>query len=396
MLSAQRADPHIVPLDGLRGIAVLMVMFGHFWLGQKPATAADEAVFTFVQNGWMGVDLFFVLSGFLITGILLEAKGSSHYFRNFYARRILRIFPLYWGFLFAYFVILPLFLHAGSPFTADGSTRLFFWLYGSNLLSLVKGASIPPGLNHFWTLAIEEQFYMIWPAIVFALSTKTLKRVCIALVFLAFAFRALLFGTAFQHTGGFVLTPARIDTLAIGAWLAATYFEGTHRKIVEKVAPAVFVSCLLALVAFNLPDLRLAGNQVKMQTFGFPLLAVMGACAVAIAASGTDRPSRLRRFLSVRPLTIAGKYSYAMYVFHLPISVALGVAGIGIASFPLIAGSGIPAALAYSLLATVLTGTAALISWHLYEKHFLRLKRFFPRRDDDNSPAGLTPVGNPG
>ena len=147
----------------MRGIAILMVMLGHFWLGARPGDPAEQALYNFMQNGWIGVDLFFVLSGFLITGILLDAKGHDHYFRNFYARRALRIFPLYYGFLFLWFWVTPalISLAPNGPFTQGRDAQLWFWTYMSNNLSIVPGAVVPRGLNHFWTLAVEEQFYLI-------------------------------------------------------------------------------------------------------------------------------------------------------------------------------------------------------------------------------------------
>ena len=376
-------EDHVVPLDGLRGLAVLMVMFGHFWLKQQPVGAIQEWTYTFVQNGWVGVDLFFVLSGFLITGILLEAKGSTHYFRNFYARRILRIFPLYWGFLFVYFVVLPnvVSLAPGSPFATAPGIQPWFWLYASNMLSLVQGAVIPPGLNHFWSLAVEEQFYLIWPAIVFAVSMKTLERACIVLIIVAFAFRLFLLTTSFHHTGGYVLLPSRIDTLAIGAWLAVVARDASRRELVERWAPRAFVIGLAALAIANLPDLRMFGYRVSMQTVGFPLLAVMGASLISIGTGKAETTARIRNFFSSRILVTAGKYSYAMYVFHLPLVIVLEMAGLHMKTLSGGQPPGILAAFAYSILLSIATFLVAFASWHLYEKHFLKLKRLFPRRE---------------
>lgn len=376
-------EKHIAPLDGLRGLAVLMVLFDHFWLVQKPVSAVQNSVYTFVQNGWVGVDLFFVLSGFLITGILLDAKGSTHYFRNFYARRILRISPLYWGFLFAYFVIAPAVLHLdpASPYRTPWDIKLWFWTYTSNLLALFHDVTIPPGTNHFWTLAVEEQFYMFWPAVVFLLSPKSLEKTCLWLVVFALGVRLFLFTTPFHHTGGFALTPARIDTLAIGAWLALIYRDPARRQSVERLAPRAFVLALVLLIVVNLPSVRLAGYSVAMQTIGFPLLAVMAASAISMATGSEPGNAKLRKGLTIRPLLAAGKYSYAMYVFHLPLVIALDIAGLRMGTFSGGTPPGIAAALAYSIVCSLLTFLAAFASWHLYEKHFLKLKRLFPRRE---------------
>src|SRR5438105_167735 len=123
---------HLPTLDGLRGIAILMVLFFHMTL-LPPATAPDRLLARLMANGWVGVDLFFVLSGFLITGILLDAKGEPHFFRNFYARRTLRIFPLYYGVIAIYLLILPALAPAfAARFGAVQGRPLFYWFYLSN------------------------------------------------------------------------------------------------------------------------------------------------------------------------------------------------------------------------------------------------------------------------
>ena len=357
-----------------------MVMFGHFWLAQKPVSLLQNNVYTFVQNGWIGVDLFFVLSGFLITGILLETKNSSHYFRNFYARRVLRIFPLYWGFLFVYFVVLPhaVALDPASPYVVTPATKIWFWAYASNLISIFP-AVIPPGVNHFWSLAVEEQFYLIWPAVVMILSAKSLEKTCVGLVVFAFAFRLFLFTTDYHHTGGYVLLPARIDSLAIGAWLAVVSKDSVRKASLETKAGWAFIIALVALLLINLPTLRMFGYGGSTQTVGFPLLAVMAASLIAIGTGQNPKNDRIRKLFSSRPLTVAGKYSYAMYVFHPGLVIALDALGLHMRTFSGGTPPGILAALAYSIVLAIATFLVAFASWHLYEKHFLKLKRYFPR-----------------
>jgi peptidoglycan/LPS O-acetylase OafA/YrhL len=390
---------HIRALDGVRGLAILMVMVGHFWLGAHPQNAFESGLYTVLQNGWIGVDLFFVLSGFLITGILLDAKGADGYFRNFYARRVLRIFPLYYGFLFAFFILAPRLMNpaAGGPFAESSGSQIWFWTYASNYLSLVKGAELPQGLNHFWTLAVEEQFYLIWPAIVFVTSRATLKKLCLSLIVAAFAFRLGLRLTDYYHTGGLVLTPARIDTLALGGWLAAMVREQRTRDWVGRIAPGAFIVAAVALLVLNLPDERLFGYDIEMQSFGFPLLALMSASLIVLTTSTIHRAGRVRRAFDSRPLGFFGKYSYGMYVLHLPLVVALERAGFGISSFPRVANSDVPGAIAYTLIAITLTALLAFASWHLYEKQFLKLKRFFPLPSSgDGGLARLQNVDDPG
>lgn len=382
---------HIRALDGVRGLAIVMVMVGHFWLGAHPRNGLESGLYTVMQNGWIGVDLFFVLSGFLITGILLEAKGAEAYFRNFYARRVLRIFPLYYGFLVAFFLIAPLVMHPDptGPFAVSSSTQPWYWTYTSNWLALVKGVQPPQGLNHFWTLAVEEQFYLIWPAVVLLTSRTTLKKLCLALVVFALAFRIGLRFTEYYHTGGLVLTPARIDSLAIGAWLAVMVRDADTHRWLERVAPATFVSAAITLLLVNLPDERMFGYELSMQTVGFPLLAIMSASLIVLT-TGKWRPAgAVRRFFESRPMGFFGKYSYGMYVLHLPLVVLLERAGFSIASFPRVGGSDVPAAFAYTLIAMTGTTILAFASWHLYEKQFLKLKRLFPLPGSAASKSAL-------
>ena len=384
----------------MRGLAILMVMVGHFWLGAHPQGALESGLYTVLQNGWIGVDLFFVLSGFLITGILLDAKGADGYFRNFYARRVLRIFPLYYGFLFAFFVLVPKLMNpaAGGPFAESSGSQIWFWTYTSNFLSLVKGAKLPvTSARWYLPLAVEEQFYLIWPGIVFVTSRSTLKKLCLSLVVAAFAFRLGLRLTDYYHTGGLVLTPARIDTLALGGWLAVMVREQRTRDWVGRIAPATFAAAAVALLILNLPDERMFGYDLEMQTFGFPLLALMSASLIVLTTSAMHRGGRVRRAFDSRPLGFFGKYSYGMYVLHLPLVVALERVGFGISSFPRVANSDVAGAIAYTLIAITVTTLLAFASWHLYERQFLKLKRFFPLPSSgDGGLARLQDVDDPG
>lgn len=356
-----------------------MVMLGHFWLGARPNDSAERALYTIVQNGWVGVDLFFVLSGFLITGILLDTKGGDGYFRNFYARRALRIFPLYYGFLFVWFVVAPAIFEISpdGPFGGGAGTQLWFWTYLSNYLSVIDGASVPHGLNHFWTLAIEEQFYLIWPAVVLLTSKKWLRIICLLMLPAGFLFRVWLMTTDYAHTGGYVLTPARMGTLAVGAWLAVALRDSSTRKGIERAAPAVLIGSAILLVAINLPDVRMRGSDVAMQTIGFPLLAILCAALLAMAMNTRNKRGSFQRFLRNRSLRFFGKYSYGMYVLHLPVVVAFEAVGLTIAVFPRTGATDVPAATLFTATALATTTLLAYASWHLYEKQFLRMKDRF-------------------
>lgn len=379
--SRPEIEGHIPELDGVRGLAILVVMICHFNLFYKPAYQFEHGLKTLLSTGWWGVDLFFVLSGFLITGILLDAKGSSHYFRNFYVRRVLRIFPLYYGFLFALFVLAPL-LHPPAPggrFAGWLDSQWWFWSYLSNYQFLFPEWVRPSLLSHFWTLAVEEQFYLFWPAVVLLTSRKGLIRVCLFCVAGSLLFRLWLHWMGVDPRAGYRLTPARLDTLAIGALLAVLVRDQGAWDRVRRYAPKAIVAALVGVALLSIPTRGMAQSSIQMQTLGYPLLAVISAALIVFAVDPLAQSTGLVRFFRTRVMRVLGKYSYAIYVFHFPLTAVLWRAGLTIETFPRVAGSQLPGAIAFTSIASAITLGVALLSWNLYEKHFLRLKRFFPR-----------------
>ena len=169
----------IPELDGLRGIAILMVLLVHFGMFQ-PQGHAEAAVFRFFEMGWAGVDLFFVLSGYLITTILLKAKTSAFYYTHFYIRRFLRIFPLYYVFLTGFLLVT---LWQGAPVLE----QVWYWSYLANF-RIGLGHRID-GLSHFWSLAIEEQFYLVWPLVIRHLRLRNIAVLCGLLCVVSFGLR---------------------------------------------------------------------------------------------------------------------------------------------------------------------------------------------------------------
>src|SRR5260221_1974329 len=205
-------------LDGLRALAILLVVPHNFNLMITSGGAAYLFVVA-LHRGWIGVQLFFVLSGFLITGILLDARDAPNYYRSFFVRRGLRIFPLYYATLLVLFVLLPALGLLPSSFKRDPMVELSHWAYFSNWYS-----AFHPGedsVSHFWSLAVEEQFYLLWPFVIHRRSAEWVMRFCFAIAAASLSLRVamLLTGTP----GIYTFLATRMDALALGGAAAAAF-----------------------------------------------------------------------------------------------------------------------------------------------------------------------------
>jgi len=381
---------HIRVLDGLRGCAVLAVMLYHFTAPEITlrATGFARRVQDFFAVGWCGVDLFFVLSGFLITGILLDAKGHSKtYFRSFYVRRVLRIFPLYYG------VILLVAIGCRSQAVSNffgfnqtphhsAITSSLWWMVAflQNFVMSIrhaKGAFGPMG--HFWSLAVEEHFYMVWPALVWICSRRGLAAACVAFVIGALIVRTEL---AFHNRISFapyLLSPCRVDGLAMGALMALIVRSSLSVDLVRNWAWGLGVPSLILIVALGFRGGSSGGFSHygrAMTTAGFSMFAILFASVIALAVSA-PAGSRGRAFLEWVPLRSVGRYSFAMYIFHLlflrPFTILFPVGRLGH-----ILHSTNMGIFAFAILACIATYCLGFLSWNLYEQNFLRLKRLFP------------------
>ncbi len=371
-------------LDGLRGVAVAAVMFCHTVFHCVPQNRFDKAILDVLGSGWLGVDIFFVLSGFLITGILLDTRDNERYFRNFYVRRTLRIFPLYYCIVLVTFTALRLAPSLKSLPTVEITAHpLWFWLYACNVAMALKEAWAPLGaLGHFWSLAVEEQFYLIWPAVVFACRPRTLMRVCLATMVVSLALRAGLLAEG-ARLSALVLMPARADQLAAGALLALLLRSGLGVDRVRSWARIAFAVAGGVLAVLYLLDPPLKDMTPYMETVGFSLLAIATAGAIGVAHDTADGPSRLGRLLAWAPLRFLGKYSYAMYALHVFVLTWLRSWGLDsrVAS-TLTKHSALPGMFAYISLVFATTIVLAMLSWNLLESRFLALKdRFAPQHD---------------
>lgn len=371
--------PHerrVIPqLDGIRGLAILLVFLTHFVALRLPehAGGVDGAVRWVARFGWTGVDLFFVLSGFLITGILVDTKGQPNYWRNYAARRCLRIFPLYYGALFLVMIVLPLTHWTEPQFATLRANQAWYWTYTVNFLQAIKGrAATPLNTSHFWSLCIEEQFYLLWPLAVLLMPRRAIPMIAAAVIALGFVFRWWVVHSGLDPSAAYVLTPGRLDGLMIGAALAVAARDGglaRIRPLAIKVT-AVAGGLVLALAVW------------RGMEYADPVIAVVGFPAIAAAfggflVMGLTSPGPLSRFLSLGPLRSWGKYSYGLYLIHYPLLGAIEDK-LG-ARFERMTwmGSHLPGVVALCAVGVPLAYGVAWLSYHLYEKRFLALKRYF-------------------
>jgi len=359
----------IPELDGVRGMAILLVLLSHFQ-GPRPASF-PSILFVPEDLGWSGVDLFFVLSGFLITGILVETRRSSNYFSSFYARRMLRIFPLYLVFIFGYFEIaLPLARYFGHE-QHSNYAQMWYWLHLSNWRSAFI-LDLGP-LSHLWSLSIEEQFYLIWPMVVLLVRPSWLVYVCCAMILtplgLRLAFLNNVYGWELLHR----LTPFRIDSLAVGCVIALFVRNKKWLSIAQPrlwLITSIALAPLLAVLVFAK---TLSAGSRLMTTWGYTAFALAYGCLVFSAYLYSGSSMWLASQLRSAPLRAFGKYSYAIYVLHWPL---VGLQKRVLAA--LASGHGRVVLWILAPLSGILISFAlAHASWHLLEKHFLRLKSRF-------------------
>ncbi len=401
---------HFRALDGLRGLAILSVMLFHAQVPfrkavEGPLELPETAWLSVTRWGWAGVDLFFVLSGFLITGILIDAKpgrgeaGIGRYLGNFYARRTLRIFPLHYAMILLFLVVVPRLPVSGggavarevAEYAAIAPHQGWFWAYLGNIYFAMHGFTGHGIPDVLWSLAIEEQFYLGWPFVVLVLPRRALAPACIALAAIALSFRASLVLGRCDPVAIYVLTPGRIDGLALGA-LVAAWSRGPV-GLRGSLRPWAFAG-VAATVALGMVAVLGGGSDEyapSTQAFGLTAIAVLSMATIAHSVARPD--SALSSALSAAPLRILGKYAYALYLFHVPVQSALRAVGLRAEAFPGLPPGKVAGLAAFSVTTIVVTLGCAWLSWILLERHFLRLKRWFPQ--DQRGAATISSASAP-
>src|SRR5580692_8995723 len=295
----------IPQLDAVRGLAVLLVLL------HNTDVYPSLHLGLIAGNGWMGVDLFFVLSGFLITGILLDTKQSERYFQNFYARRCLRIWPLYYSALLFMFVIVPL-LRPSEAHAIFGARSSPWWAYPLFLHNfLVPIPSSATGLlGVTWSLAVEEQFYLVWPLVVRFCTEAQLRRIAIAVICLS---PALRFYLSLHQVNIYSNTFCRLDGLMAGALLALVVRSAGF-------VPSTFVTQAWILFLVSAP-LALVIETFHARWIGFSLIAAASVSFVYLALFSTQK--WLRLILTNRFLVYTGTISFGIYILEkIPLDAA--------------------------------------------------------------------------
>ncbi len=376
---------HISNLDGLRALAVFLVLLHHFGPYSTPLLWRIRPV------GWVGVDMFFVLSGFLITGILLRTRRRADYYRAFYVRRSLRIFPLYYCVLTGILLSMYWWDH-GEPLRAlltKWGNPIWYWLYAGNIKSALIGSGPPSAsLIPLWSLHVEEQFYLLFPFVVRHLRIRTLLRTLVWIIILSPLLRFALWELNPTNVHlQYDLLPSRLDGLAMGAFIAVRI------RFPWKIPERRLVIATLAALSLAYGSYVLLGHNDWQQPFSrivsYSAFSAAFACILLYVVRFQE--SRALRWLHAAPLRFIGRISYGLYLFQYPAAAMLGAL---LATTPLWHSE-------MGRLVTIATVTTLLatLSWYALERPMLALKdRFAPPDGERGSRIQATaalPGGQP-
>ena len=359
----------IPALDGIRGSAILMVMLFHYSVKLDRGHPVERVVGALSGYGWSGVDLFFVLSGFLITGILIDSRGAENYFSSFYVRRILRIFPAYYLCLGLFLLILPAIDPGWTRLLPAVHDRWLYVWYAQNWAGIFRfpGQAI---LTPYWSLAVEEQFYLVWPLVVAAFAGRKLLRVIVGAATFAVLLRFVCLAIGVSPEAIYANTLTRLDTLLIGAGCAVAVRDPAWLIRLRKLARWSWLAPLAPFVALQFVSAPHKTIHPGVQGIGFTAIGLSYAGLLLTAVLDGNRI--LHRFFTSRPMRLLGKYSYAAYLWHFP---AMHFFRVGIENRIRVPGT------VSILLMGALTLLLSVLSYYLVERWFLFFKKGYePRR----------------
>lgn len=375
---------HNPALDGIRGLAILCVLGHHLVYvsqGRGPVPVWSRA---FVDSLWCGVDIFFALSGFLITGILVRTLNAPGYFRNFYGRRTLRIFPLYYFVILVVLACTPwlhitwgrqlwhLLTYTNHPFPPRHT--IYWSFYFGGYVSFVN----------FWSLHIEEQFYFFWPFLVYFFRRPSrLLLIAGGLSLLSIVLRIFLAARGAPYVGLYSSLATRVDSLLIGAILALLLYTPVRHRVLH-FAPYALSAFLLILAALFTHNHGLLWMNASPTLFSIQF-TLLSLAATALIAVCLDSTSPVTRLFSTSFLRFFGRYSYGMYVYH-SVLPAFYMSSFQRLIAPLAQHPALQHLLTtFTELATTIV--ISVLSYHFLEMPFLRLKRFFTYRVPESQPT---------
>ncbi|MDX2263850.1 MAG: acyltransferase [Hyphomicrobiales bacterium] len=373
------SEARFAEFDGVRGVAIALTLLSNTVVVAWDAGAGAKLWIAAAGAGWIGVQLFFVLSGFLITGILLEARGEAHYFRNFYARRALRILPVYVATLLAAGAINWAGLNAPTHHPAC------YWLFVSNICIAATG-EWDALLGVTWSLAVEEQFYILWPFLVAFVAPRRFIHATVAVIVLTFAARFAMLALGYSAASLYVLPLTRFDGLAAGALCAALIHRGVEGALLGQAGRALLAGGCAVMAGVAVATHNFNSHEPLVMALGYPGLTAAATGFVLLLAAEPDRGSLWRRGMKWPPLVVFGFYSYAMYLYHPFIIGGWRISGL-MERWPFSLADGLVGQAAATAITAAGAFALAWVSWRVMESRLLALRRHFPRKAAINGSA---------
>ncbi len=379
-------------LDEVRGLAVVTATTYHCFLSTPSigARRVDHWIDTLLPIATMSLDVFFVISGFLITLILCRTREADHTIRTFYYRRALRIIPLYYGFLaFAWLFLRGL----GPRAIGEPGAMKWEWLFLTNVsFALEGGKHVGSLFPHFWSLAVEEHFYLIWPWVIVFASPKLFIRITLFLVVGSFVGRVILAANGFAYAS-WLLTPTRLDGLALGSFVALMHLHKSD--VLRKWSrPLIAVVVLSILWVIGGQIFGVATAKARSLTYGTVTSPLLGSLIAAslVGYLASRNSSRKASGIVGNFLNSSARYSYGIYAVHIPIIVILFAKTNIKPSMP-VDGYEFPYRLLFSLTVFTLSFIIGMCSWHFYEKQVLKLApryRYSSRKASESRAGELS------
>ncbi|MFC2176624.1 acyltransferase family protein [Bacteroidota bacterium] len=366
-------------LDGLRGCAITCIMLYHFVRQfPNPKGGVDDFAYRVLSSGWIAVDLFFVISGFLITTSMVRGDRSGKRLCSLYIGQSARVLPLYYGLLFFACVLVPVVLTS----VPEDLKRLidvqgYFWLCVNNWLVAVEGSfnTLPAG--YLWWLALYQQYFVIWTILFFVSRPNVAMAIAITIAVASVVVRVVWLSLGGSETSAYVMTPTHLDGLAAGTIVALAISRTKLRPTGTPFLGVLASICVVVIGSFFL----WRGEFVfwdKPVTLLSPVLLTIISTYLLLKTIQSSSDSRFHKTLANPILASLGRHSLAIYLLHPIVGNALVKLGITPYAHPILDSLMLPTAL-FLLAATCLTWVAAVSSWYLYQVHFIKLGRLLTK-----------------